>query len=206
MDRTWLWSSVVLATLVLGCHSPYRADRGALFGGATGAGVGALIGHATGNTGAGAAIGAGVGALTGAAIGGSLDEIEARNRAEIEARLGRPVAAGAVTVDEVVAMWAAGVDEQVIVTHIRSHGVAKIPDTGDLIHLQNNRVSPRVIQAMQEPAPVARPVVVQQAPGPVIVEEYYGPPWPGPYYHRHYYHRHCGPPPGVGIGFSYSSH
>ena len=37
-------------------------------------------------------IGAGIGALTGSAIGGALDDIEARNRAEIAAQLGRPVA------------------------------------------------------------------------------------------------------------------
>src|SRR5262245_19273679 len=67
--------------LLLGCASPYRADQGALFGGLTGAGLGALVGSASGNTGAGAAIGAGVGALSGAAVGGSLDEIEAQNRA-----------------------------------------------------------------------------------------------------------------------------
>jgi len=46
---------------------------------------------------AGAAIGAGVGALSGAAVGSSLDEIEARNRAMIEAHMGRQIAAGAVT-------------------------------------------------------------------------------------------------------------
>ena len=49
------------------------------------------MGHALGNTGAGAAIGAGVGVLSGAAIGAGMDETEARNRALIEAKLGRQV-------------------------------------------------------------------------------------------------------------------
>src|SRR5258708_32003966 len=94
------WATLAGAALVFlatGCNSPYHADRGALFGGLTGAGVGALVGHATGHTGAGAAIGAGVGALTGAAVGSSLDDIEARNRAQIQARLGRPVGPGPAT-------------------------------------------------------------------------------------------------------------
>ena len=73
-----------------GCQSPYYADRGALTGGLAGAGVGALVGNAVGETAGGAAIGAGIGALTGTAIGGALDDIEARNRAEIAAQMGRP--------------------------------------------------------------------------------------------------------------------
>src|SRR5437762_5211623 len=97
-----------------GCNSPYYADRGALFGGLTGAGVGALVGHATGHTGAGAAIGAGVGALTGAAVGSGLDDIEAKNRAQIEARLGRPVAVGSVSMEEVITMTHAGVADELI--------------------------------------------------------------------------------------------
>ena len=198
MTRSSLLPLAGLVALVCcGCQSPYHADRGALFGGLTGAGVGALVGNATGNTGAGAAIGAGVGALTGAAVGSSLDEIEARNRAEIEARLGRPPVAGAVTVDEVIAMTQAGVDEEVIATHVRNHGVARPLMTNDLIFLQSNHVSARVIRAMQEP-PVQQPVVVQGGPPPVVVHEYYG---PGYGHWGHYHHRRC--PPRVGFGFSY---
>lgn len=171
-----------------GCNSPYRSDRGALFGGLTGAGVGAIVGNAVGNTGAGAAIGAGVGALSGAAVGGALDDIEAQNRAEIEMRLGRP-APGAVTIDDVVAMTRAGVTEEVIATHVRSHGMVAPLRASDLIVLQQQGVSPRVVQAMQSPpdvAPVAyaapQPVLVPGpylAPAPVIVA-------PPPYYYRPY--------------------
>lgn len=187
----------------IGCASPYHADRGALFGGLTGAGVGALVGNAVGHTGAGAAIGAGVGALTGAAVGSGMDEMEARNRAMIEAQMGRQVAAGAVTIQDVVAMTQAGVNEELIINHIRAHGINRPLQTGDLISLQQQGVSTRVIQAMQEP-PVQRPpntvIVREPAPPPVIVEEYhYGPPWWGP---PHYYHHHghCGPRARVGWG------
>ncbi len=104
MDRSITCSCLCILAVTLlasGCESPYHADRGALLGGLGGAGVGALVGHAAGNTAAGAVIGAGVGALSGAAIGAGMDEVEAKNRAQIEAQLGRQVAAGAVTVNDV---------------------------------------------------------------------------------------------------------
>jgi hypothetical protein len=171
--------------IAVGCASPYRSDRGALFGGLGGAGVGAIVGNAVGNPGAGAAIGAGVGALSGAAIGGALDDIEARNRAEIAARMGRPVAAGAVTTEDVIAMTSAGVAEENIMTHVRSHGLVAPLQAADLVYLSQRGVSPRVIQVMQQPPQVAgQPVIVRGASPPVIIEEY-GPPvfWgPGPPY------------------------
>jgi outer membrane lipoprotein SlyB len=189
-----------------GCQSPYHADRGALFGGLLGAGTGAIVGDALGNAGAGAAIGAGVGALSGAAIGSQIDEVEARNRALIEAQMGRQVAAGAVSIDDVLAMTRASVDEELIVTHVRAHGLVRPLQTNDLIFLQQQGVSTRVIKAMQEPPPVQTqqaPVVIRErAPAPVIVEEYhYGyPAWPRPYY---YPYRHHAPPPRVGWGISF---
>jgi hypothetical protein len=204
MDARLARLAVLLLPLCLcfGCRSPYYADQGALFGGVTGAGVGALVGNAVGNTGAGAVIGAGVGALSGAAVGSGLDEIEARNRAQIEARLGRQVAAGAVTMDDVVAMTKAGVADDLIVNHVRAHGMAAPLAAGDLIFLQQQGVSSNVVQAMQSGP---RPVVVHEVapPPPVIVEEhYYGPhPYWG-YHHRPHYHHHHRP--GVSWGFSYS--
>jgi hypothetical protein len=80
--------------------------------------------------------------------------------------------------------------------------VARPLATNDLIYLQNNQVSARVIRTMQEP-PVQRPVVVQGSPPPVVVHEYYGAPcgydyWGHPHHYRHY-------PPRVGIGFSYNN-
>lgn len=197
----------VIFTSLTGCASPYHQDRGALFGGLTGAGVGALVGNALGEPLAGAAIGAGVGAITGAAVGQSLDDIEARNRAEIEARLGRRLAAGSVTVDDVVSMTKAGLDEQVILTHVRVNGSARPLQPADLIYLQNNGVSSAVIQALQQPP-------LRQVSGPsqpVIVEEYHhydpwGPPYYGPAFHYHHHHgRRWHRRPRVGWGFSISN-
>ena len=183
----WLLSIVLL----VGCASPYRSDQGAMLGGLVGAGAGLAVGEATGNPLGGAILGAGLGALSGAVVGGSLDEIEARNRAEIEMRMGRPVPASAVTIADVAAMSQAGVPDEVIVTHIRNHGVAQPLQTNDILSLQMARVSPRVIQAMQTPdVPMGPPgtAIVAAPPPPVVIERHYwADPWgpPPPYRHRH---------------------
>jgi hypothetical protein len=171
---------------IAGCCSPYHQDQGALFGGLLGAGTGAIIGGATGHPGAGAAIGAGVGALSGAAIGAGQDEIEAKNRALIAQQMGRQVAAGAVTPNDVIAMSKAGVHEELIINHVRAHGMAAPLQPNDLINLQQQGVSPRLIATMQACPPQPQPVIVQQpAPPPVIVE--YDTYW-GPRYYPHAYH------------------
>ena len=143
-----------------------------------------------GNTGAGAAIGAGVGALSGAAIGAGMDESEARNRALIEARLGRQVAAGAVTIPDVVAMTRSGVDEGLIINHVHAHGLAAPLQASDVIYLQQQGVSRNVIAVMQtEPVPWwhSRWFPSTSPPsGGVIIEERWGPRYYRPY--RHYYY------------------
>lgn len=191
----------------LGCQSPYHADRGALVGGLGGAGVGALVGSTVGKAGPGAAIGAGVGALTGAAIGNGMDEVEARNRALIEQTMQRRVTAGAVTIEDVMAMRNANVADELIINHIRYHGMVRELTAQDLIALQQQGLSPAVIKAMQEPPPSRREaVLVSQPQGrPVIVEEhYYHDPWaPWWAYHPHHRWGHCAPGPRVGVGFTF---
>lgn len=183
---------------ISGCASPYRADRGALFGGAAGAGVGALVGEAVGHPLAGALVGAGVGTVSGAAVGGSLDEIEAQNRAMIASQMGREVPRGAVTVGDAIDMTRQGLDEDLIVNHIRYNGVVQRPQSRDLIALQQNGVSKRVIEAMQTAQP-PQPIAAAPPPPPVVVPQpYYGPPVWGPY--PYYYPP---PPPGWGFGFGF---
>lgn len=182
-------AALLLAIVGSGCQSsPSHTTDGAVIGGLTGAGVGALIGHATGHTGAGAAIGAGVGALSGAAVGSSMDEMEARNRAEIQARMGREIA-GRVTIDDVIAMTHSGVAEEIIINHIQRHGMAMPLQTNDLIFLKDQGISARVVETMQ--------IVSTYPPGnpnTVIVQERYVSPGPyyGPYYrpYRYGYYRH----------------
>ena len=205
--RSLTISGLLVIFLAAGCNSPYHADRGALFGGLLGAGTGAIVGDALGNTGAGAAIGAGVGALSGAAIGQGMDEVEANNRAMIAAQLGRDVRAGAVSIDDVVMMTEAGVDEELIINHIRANGVQRVPGPHELVTLKHQGVSTAVIKAMQEPPrPRTETVVIERpAPPPVIVEEYhYGPPWyRQPPHYRHHYYRHRRHGPRAGWGFSF---
>ncbi|MBX7168682.1 MAG: hypothetical protein K1X74_20265 [Pirellulales bacterium] len=203
--RALQWG-LALVALCAGCRSPYYSDQGAMFGGLTGAGVGAIVGNQLGSTLGGAAIGAGVGALTGAAVGNGLDEVEARNRAMIAQTLGRPVAQGAATTADVIAMSQARVSDDLIVNHIRANGVAAPLRAADVIYLQQQGVSSAVIQAMQNtpvggPAPV---MVGQVPPPPVVYENYYAPPpppgWWGPPYHC--YHPHFGPRVGWGVSIS----
>lgn len=199
-----LWGLSFAILAISGCASPHRADQGALLGGLLGAGTGALIGDASGNAGAGAAIGAGLGAITGAVVGSELDNIEARNRAEIERQLGRQIRAGAVTIEDVVMMSQSGVNEDLIINHVRSNGMVQPPNTQDLIYLSQQGVSSRVVSAMQEPPRQRQPETVVVRESPVIVHEVYGPPvyhYPPPYYHhrpRHYR-------PGVSWGVSFSN-
>jgi hypothetical protein len=185
-----LASTILFGT---GCQSPYYADRGAGLGALAGAGAGAIIGDATGgNAASGALIGAGLGAITGGVVGSGMDEMQARNRAEIAAQMGRQVQAGAATIDEVVAMSRSGVDPLLIQNYVRSSGMTRPLAAADLIYLHNQGVSADVIQVMQNP-PMPAPTVVAQGPPPVIVEEhYYGPPM----WHPHYGYRYCPPPPG----------
>jgi hypothetical protein len=183
--------SLLLITSLTGCQSPYKSDQGALFGGLLGAGTGAAVGSAVHNPLAGAAIGAGVGALSGAAVGSALDEQDAKNQAMIAQQFGRPISANPVTVPDVINMTRAGVDEELIYNHVRTHGVAGPLQAQDVIVLQQQGVSKRVIATMQEPPVIPpQPMVMQPAPPPVVVEgypyvnAYWGPPY---YYRRHYW-------------------
>ncbi|MBN2473731.1 MAG: hypothetical protein JXB62_03935 [Pirellulales bacterium] len=211
MDRkalTCLTLGILVISAAGGCQSPYRADQGALFGGLLGAGTGAIIGDAVGNAGAGTAIGAGVGALTGAAIGSELDQIEAQNRAAIAQQLGREVPAGAVTPQDVVYMTQAGVDDELIVNHVRIHGAASPLQPSDLIYLQQQNVSTSVIKAMQTPPTrqTQTTVVREAAPPPVVVQEYHyapAPYWWGPPRYRRPVPMHPRHRPGVSWGLSF---
>lgn len=72
----WIISLIILCA----CEgASFRSrEKGALIGGATGAGLGAIIGHQTGKTGAGIAIGSAIGALGGALAGNEVDAADDR--------------------------------------------------------------------------------------------------------------------------------
>ena len=127
-----------------------------------------------------------------------MDENDAKNRALIEQRLGHPIGAGGVGIEDVIAMTRAGVPEPVIISHINNNGIQRPLQTQDIIYLQQSGVSPQVVQVMQNPIRPPQTVVVQQPPPQtVIVEDGYYHPYYRPYYYR--------PPPqptiGVGVAF-----
>jgi len=178
----------------LGCTTPpTHTDEGAVVGGLTGAGVGALIGNATGHAGAGAAIGAGVGALTGGLIGHSEDKADQRTQAAINAQVGQQLA-NAVSMEDVIAMVHSNVSEDVIINQIRARGMRAPLQPQDLITLQQQGVSERIIQTMQSVPAGPMPPMMVGAPPPV-----YAPyPYYRPYYRPYYYHPAFSW--GVGIG------
>jgi len=98
----------------------------------------------------GTLLGAAGGGLAGAAIGQTMDNEIARNQALVEQRVGRQMAS-AVTINDVITMTQAGLSDDVIITHIRAHGMAQGVQVSDLITLRNARVSNVVIQTMQQP-------------------------------------------------------
>jgi hypothetical protein len=185
-----------------GCHSPFYADKGAGVGALGGAGVGALVGNAVGNTAGGALIGAGVGAIGGAVVGSAIDDVQAQNRAEIAAQLGRQVQVGAATMEEVVAMTRSGVDPRLVQNYVRTSGMVRPVTAQDVIYLHQSGVPGDTIAVMQSPpVPVAPVAMVAAAPGPVIVEEhYYPPPYCGPHWRHRHYHR--GPSVSWGVSIS----
>lgn len=203
--RLWLPNSLLLSMLLIasGCHATNYAERGATLGALTGALGGAAIGQHNGDAASGALIGTAVGALAGAAVGDTIDYEAARSAEIIEQRMGRRMA-GAVGMNDVIAMSQAGLSDDVISTHMRANGVASPPSVNDLITLRNAGVSDVVIQTMQQtPPPIAQasgPTVISQ-PGPVIIEEhhYVTPSFPC-YGHRHGPYRRPGVHWGVSFG------
>lgn len=201
-----LAAGILVATLS-GCQSLSYTDQGVLAGGATGAGVGALVGDATGNAGTGAIIGAGIGALSGGLIGNGLDEVEARNRAQIAAQMGRAIPVGGVQVQDVLGMAAAGVDEELIVNHIRANGMMRPLQAQEVIALQQQGVSKPIIATLQT-TPVVQPqpqMIAGPPPGAVMVPQpvYAAPPpwyYPPPHFHAGCYPRR--PRSSFGVSFS----
>lgn len=198
----------VLSFLSSACYGqwPYEnRDRGLVLGGLLGGLTGGAIGHNNHQTAEGALIGGAVGALAGAAIGDSVDTEIARNNAVYEQRLARQQSQ-AVTVQDVIAMSQARLSDSVIVTHIKTQGVAVRLQPNDLILLNNAGVSETVISAMQ-----TAPLAVAPAPPPtayrnvIVREHYYAPPvYVAPVYphwhHGPYWAHPCPPrPPAPGV-------
>jgi hypothetical protein len=194
-----LLAVVLVAAGSTGCESMSNTGKGALGGGAVGAGVGALAGGRTG-----ALVGGAIGAGTGGLIGNAVDNQEKREIRQTNAAIAQANAAAAQSQQvkmgmmDVVHMVQQGHSPDVIITQIRNTGSTFSLSATDLDYLKSCNVPDPVIVAMQNARPVAvvagpqrvyvsepPPVAVVGAPAPVVVV---GPrPYPYYYYRRPYW-------------------
>lgn len=190
------WRSVtalVPLLLACGCSSMNNTEKGALIGGAGGAGIGALAGAACHNPGVGAAIGAGAGVLTGAVVGHSIDKSEEKAKNDAVAAVQAQQQAQQLGVGDIAKMAQQHISDEVIIQHIRTSGVVYHLSAAEIEYLKSNGVSDPVVLEMQATANrmhrryyTAGPVYAPAAPVYVVQ------PAPPP------------PPVSVGLGFGYT--
>jgi hypothetical protein len=121
----------------------------------------------------------------------SLEDIDAQNRAFIATQLGRPVAPGPATPEEVVAMSRSGVDPQFIISYINRSTCMTPISAADVVYLHEQGVNDQVIQAMLTPGNAYSRAEVARAMPPrvYIIEDpwaYYRYPYYGDPYYPHY--------------------
>lgn len=189
MLRCTTWFALAALAAAAGCRSPHAQDRLAGAGAGLGAATGAIIGSQQGNAAEGAIIGAALGTVAGAVTGNAIDNAEARNRAELNTALARPVPRGGLTIDEVIHLVRSGVPETIVVSHIEKNGLRQSVGTVELIHMQQSGVPPLVMAATQRtavgvvPASAQQevPIVIDRRPSPttVVIER-------EPYPHHHW--------------------
>ena len=166
--RRWRVRLLMLTALIplfpmLGCASN-NTDRGLLTGGALGAVVGAIAGgprHALGGALVGGAVGAAAGGLTGAAIDNSEKKMAVRQANQ-----------RAMALQDVVALTASGLSDDVIISQIRNGGGVYNLSAAEVIWLKDSGVREPVISYMQAtagmvPVYAGQPVYVVQPPPPV---------------------------------------
>lgn len=178
-------AGIMLTSLTQVSFAQNNTQRGATFGGITGAIAGAIIGDNNNEAGAGAAIGGAIGAVAGGILGNANDKDAAsrqryyyQNRQQVAAPVyTAPQPIGAVSYNDVVAMSRSGVGESVILNQIHTRGVQRQPVVSDIISLHQQGVSETVIAAMQQ-APTgsqlaAAPIQVPRTtiPHTTIVEQ-----------------------------------
>lgn len=145
-------TGTLLAATCFGCANANNTQKGAVLGGAGGAGLGAIIGHQFGNAGAGALIGGLAGTATGALAGNAKDEADKRDAYARQAsyeRAARYREQRAMTNRDVVEMAASGVSDRVIISTMQDRGGSFDMSPGGVTTLHRNGVSDTVIQSMQ---------------------------------------------------------
>ena len=142
--------STLLLPLFIGCtgigntNTATETATGGLIGGITGG----LIGEHNDDPLAGTIIGTTAGALLGNATGQANERIQAEIVASEQEYL-----ECAVTLNQLLAMTQAGVDDAVIISRIETNGPAQTLTTDDIIFLSKSQVAAPVISAYQAPPP-----------------------------------------------------
>lgn len=157
MRRKRLLASLLLLS-VCGCSCMNNTERGAVGGGIVGGALGTAVGVMTGRPLAGAAIGAGLGAGIGAVDGNVQDRREQRYANQVAA-VNAQAARNQMTLNEIVQMTQQQVPDHTIINAINTSGSVFNLRPDDIIYLQQQNVSNRVITEMQRHT--VRPVIVQ---------------------------------------------
>jgi Glycine zipper len=167
MKRLLLAAAVLPLLANVGCDSMSNTDKGALGGGALGAGLGALAAGPR-NAGAGALIGGGIGAVTGGLLGHSEDQKEKARADAIAAHT-----AGPAQLQDIAGMAQNHISDPVIISKIRTDGFVYHLSGEDITYLKSYGVSDPVIETMTSTAGYPRRIY---APAPVYVVQPAPPP------------------------------
>jgi len=163
---------------LVGCVNPNgtpdNTATGALTGGVIGAALGAAVGR---HPGVGAAIGGAAGVIAGGLIGHSMDQAQqARLQASAPQTLVRVEHNQPLTVEDVRALVAAHISDELIIAQINSTHTVYHLSAADIILLKQSGVTDRVVEFMETtPARVATetaptPIVTTSEPPPPVVE------------------------------------
>jgi hypothetical protein len=188
----------LIAVGATGCSTVNNTERGALAGGAIGAGAGTLVGAATGNPKTGAVVGGLIGAGVGGIVGNEEDRKDRREAREQQVAATQAYAdAQPQRINEIIDLARAGHSEQVIINHIRANSMTFVLGSADLNTLKSNGVPDRVILEMQTPqrSVAVAPPRYRQREVVYVADPYCGPPPPVVFVRP--------PPPVVGVGFTY---
>ncbi|TWU11274.1 hypothetical protein CA54_00790 [Symmachiella macrocystis] len=151
----WLVGVVTICVMATGCQNMNNTEKGAVVGGASGAGIGAIVGKQLGSTGAGAAIGGVAGTLFGGAVGKAQDNAEEtemyrEHAAQQEAT--RKFEKNAMNNHDVIKFAQSNVSDEFIIGEIKRRGGRFDMSTEGMLFLHENGVSEHVLTVMQERA------------------------------------------------------
>jgi len=151
----WIAGFGAICVVVIGCQNMNNTEKGAVVGGAGGAGLGAIIGHQVGHRDAGALIGGAAGALMGGMAGQAEDAEEEREMYAEHARqqeAARKFDQHAMNNYDVIKYAQSGMSDQFIIDEIKRRGGKFDMSTDGMINLNKNGVSEHVLKTMQERA------------------------------------------------------